>query len=77
MHTSTSSLGVHDRGHGPIHKVRRCRLMLGVMRRGVLRVAIGGRHVPPLPVPPVCRLLAALHRSGLTRRVDLHLEVSE
>ena len=51
-------------------------LMLGV-RRGVLRVAIGGRLVPPLPLPPACRLLAALHRSGLTRGVDLHLEVSE
>eukprot|EP00964_Phaeocystis_antarctica_P089117 scaffold56784_cov57-Phaeocystis_antarctica.AAC.1 len=47
--------------------------MLGV-RRGVLRVAIGGRLVPPLPLPPACRLLAALHRSGLTRRVGLHLE---
>ena len=51
--------------------------MLGEMRRGVLRVAIGGRHVSPLPLPPACRLLAALHRSGLTRRVGLHLEVSE
>ena len=39
--------------------------MLGVMRRGVLRVGIGGRQVPPLPLPPACRLLAALHRSGL------------